>query len=423
MSVSLEITFENGTTQVVTVVKPAVVVGRSRACDVQVGSDVVSSKHAIIRFSGHTAVLEDLGSTNGTFVNGTPVAGSVQFGPGDTVQLGAGGPVLRIRGDAAANAAHGAQRQPITSGNRLLIFGCLAGCLTMFVLFVIAGGATALLLVVSRSGRTVDSIVSNKDELQQSVAFLAAGIKGIRVADGEPVILPLGTGTGFVVTPDGYLFTNRHVVESIVAFQRTGILTIGEQRLTKQQLESGPLVSVSGEIRAVLGGKEYEARVVHVSRKYDFAVLKIDAENLPYFRLASRDEAPLGRDAYALGFPGVARKPLSREQELSNQIKESRASDQVVDLFSSSAFSVVVTKGVVGRVSREEATGITWIAHDVEIRPGNSGGPLCLADGTVVGINTYIYHESEVATIYYSFSIAQLKSELPPIDGLRWTRP
>lgn len=74
-----------------------VVIGRSPGADIVVGDDFVSGRHAIVSPSGEEAVLEDLGSTNGTLLNGQRVTSVQSLRPGDTIEVGA----VRLRVDRA----------------------------------------------------------------------------------------------------------------------------------------------------------------------------------------------------------------------------------------------------------------------------------------------------------------------------------
>ena len=64
------------------------VVGRSTDTDLQLGDTFVSSHHARFLAGSQGLSLEDLGSTNGTTVNGEEVAGQVWLRPGDEVAIG-----------------------------------------------------------------------------------------------------------------------------------------------------------------------------------------------------------------------------------------------------------------------------------------------------------------------------------------------
>jgi hypothetical protein len=71
------------------VVGPAgVTIGRSRQCDVVLNDPNVSRQHAEIRPRGGSWVLSDLGSTNGSLLNGRRIEGPEQVKPGDEIEIG-----------------------------------------------------------------------------------------------------------------------------------------------------------------------------------------------------------------------------------------------------------------------------------------------------------------------------------------------
>lgn len=134
-----------------------------------------------------------------------------------------------------------------------------------------------------------------------------------------------GHGSGFLISPDGYVLTNEHVVR--------------EARFVTVRLANG---------REVLGD------VVRTDAARDVALLKLREQNLPAAALASNYQPPIGADVYAIGTP--------RRENL----------------------DVTVTRGIVSAYRDER--GRKYIQSDVQIHPGNSGGPLVGADGRVVGI-------------------------------------
>jgi len=147
-----------------------------------------------------------------------------------------------------------------------------------------------------------------------------------------------GIGTGIVLTSDGYVLTNRHVVE-------------GSQSLKATMAD----------------GTEYPAEVVTTSNTQDLALVKVDATGLKPAKIGNSDEIKVGQTAIAIG------SPLG-------------------------TFTETVTKGIVSALDRsiqvqDEQTGrpVTLsglIQTDAAINPGNSGGPLLNAAGEVVGVNT-----------------------------------
>ena len=144
-----------------------------------------------------------------------------------------------------------------------------------------------------------------------------------------------GQGSGFIVSPDGYILTNAHVVD--------GAETVNI-RLTDR--------------------REYRAKVVGVDKQTDVAVLKIDASALPYVRLGKSAEANVGEWVVAIGSPY--------------------------------GFENSVTAGIVSAKSRSlpDANYTQFIQTDVAVNPGNSGGPLFNLAGEVIGINSQIYSRS-----------------------------
>ncbi len=153
-------------------------------------------------------------------------------------------------------------------------------------------------------------------------------------------------GAGVVLTPDGYIVTNAHVVQGArkIRVRLPGLEAPG----TDESLPHGPM----------------NAKLVGIDRQSDLAVLKIDATNLPALELADSDRLKQGQVVFAFGSP----------QGLENS----------------------VTMGVVSATSRQvsDENPTTYIQTDAPINPGNSGGPLVDVDGHVVGINTFILSES-----------------------------
>jgi serine protease Do len=141
-----------------------------------------------------------------------------------------------------------------------------------------------------------------------------------------------GEGSGFIVSPDGYILTNAHVVEN------------------------ADEVTVKTTDR-----REYTAKVVGVDGQTDVAVLKIDAKNLPTVQLGNPDKLRPGEWVVAIGSPF--------------------------------GFENSVTAGIVSATSRAMPGGnyTPFIQTDVAVNPGNSGGPLFNMNGEVVGINSQIY--------------------------------
>ena len=141
-----------------------------------------------------------------------------------------------------------------------------------------------------------------------------------------------GMGSGFIVSPDGVIVTNAHVVE-------------GASEVTVKLTDR----------------REFHAKVVGIDKPTDIAVLKIDARDLPVVRTGKPAEARVGDWVLAIGSPF--------------------------------GFENTVTAGIISGKSRSlpDEGYVPFIQTDVAVNPGNSGGPLFNLKGEVIGINSQIY--------------------------------
>jgi serine protease Do len=153
-------------------------------------------------------------------------------------------------------------------------------------------------------------------------------------------------GSGVILSADGYVVTNAHVVQGA---KRIRVRLPGKDDSSPDPLRSQGLVT---------------AKLVGLDHQSDLAVLKIDRTNLPALEFANSDELKQGQVVFAFGSP----------QGLENS----------------------VTMGVVSATARQvsEDNPTTYVQTDAPINPGNSGGPLVDVDGRVVGIDTFILSES-----------------------------
>jgi serine protease Do len=151
-----------------------------------------------------------------------------------------------------------------------------------------------------------------------------------------------GSGSGFIVSADGYILTNNHVVQ-------------GADRVTVRLLDN----------------REFTAKIVGSDPETDVAVIKIEASALPVVRMGNADSTRIGEWVLAIG------NPLGE------------------------AFTFTVTAGIVsakgrllGGLAQSRYTIQDFIQTDAAINPGNSGGPLVNVRGEVIGINAAIASET-----------------------------
>jgi Do/DeqQ family serine protease len=142
-------------------------------------------------------------------------------------------------------------------------------------------------------------------------------------------------GSGFIVRPDGYIFTNFHVVE-------------GADKIDVKLKDD----------------RSFSAKIVGTDEKTDIAVIKIEAKDLPVAQLGDSDAVRVGQFAFAIGAP--------------------------FKLDYTFTYGVVSGKGRSKLISTGGYSISDYLQTDASINPGNSGGPLCDIDGKVIGMNTLI---------------------------------
>ncbi len=144
---------------------------------------------------------------------------------------------------------------------------------------------------------------------------------------------PRGVGSGFILSADGYIMTNAHVVDGADEV----IVTLTDDR-------------------------EFKAKIIGADKRTDVAVVKIEATGLPAIKVGDVNRLKVGEWVLAIGSPFGLKN--------------------------------TVTAGIVSAKQRDTGDYLPFIQTDVAINPGNSGGPLINMRGEVVGINSQIYSRS-----------------------------
>ncbi len=166
-----------------------------------------------------------------------------------------------------------------------------------------------------------------------------------------------GTGSGFIISADGYILTNNHVVEGDSGYD---------------QDEDSEVVRITVQLT---DGREYEAEVVGTDPTTDIAVLKVEAEGLPALSLGDSSQMKVGDIVFAVG------NPLRIGQTVSIGIV---SAVNRTDLG-------IIDQGLRRRGAQGQQPAIeNFIQTDAAINMGNSGGPLVDAQGRVIGINSAI---------------------------------
>ena len=225
-------------------------------------------------------------------------------------------------------------------------------------------GALAALLLVAPPARAQDS-----SGLDPAVAAIAARIPNL-IEEVHPAVVQIlvssygptandpssllteqtGTGSGVIVSSDGYIVTNNHVVE-------------GARRV---QVVLAPPRDIGTEQKSILKqrGEVLGPQVIATDMETDLAVIKVYRENLPFLEFADIDDVRQGELVFAIGSP--------------------------MGLGNSASMGIVSSTA---RQLRPDDT-MVYVQTDAAVNPGNSGGPLVDLHGRVVGINSFILTQS-----------------------------
>jgi serine protease Do len=157
--------------------------------------------------------------------------------------------------------------------------------------------------------------------------------RGRKPAPQQDEDVPRGVGSGFIISADGYVMTNAHVVEG------------------------------ADDVYVTLtDNREYKAKIIGADKRTDVALVKIEGSNLPRLTIGDSNKIKVGEWVIAIGSPFGLQN--------------------------------TVTAGIVSAKARETGEYLPLIQTDVAVNPGNSGGPLLNMRGEVVGINSQIYSRS-----------------------------
>ncbi len=282
-----------------------------------------------------------------------------------------------------------------TKKNGLKIFAVVVS-----VLFALSLGLSAFLLVDRFSGRGNDNSLSASDQTGQEsslpenenapslsiedtpdggtstyadgglsteeiAAKVGTSVVGIEIYDNDYPLEAVSSGSGIIMTEDGYIITNSHVVSGA----------------------DGIVVILSDET-------EYAAMVVGIDSKTDLAVIKVEAHGLPAAEFGDSDALKVGERIVAIGNPTGMNLAGSTTQGIVSGLQR----------------SITLT-------NEETNTAITMevIQVDAAINPGNSGGALINKYGQVVGINSAKVSSTQVEGIGFAIPINTAK---PIVDDL-----
>lgn len=234
-------------------------------------------------------------------------------------------------------------------------FGLLLFNVTLFSTTVSAHGLPGFASLIESSSPAVVQIdtaqshaAGSSNQNTQQPQRNIPGIFGDQFKQQGEANVALAAGSGFIISSDGFVLTNYHVVEG------------------------------SDEIVVRLSDRrEFEAKIIGVDRRSDLALLKIEADNLTALEFANVDQLKVGEWVLAIGSPF--------------------------------GLDYSASVGIVSAIRRSIPTDmgdnyVPFIQSDVALNPGNSGGPLLNLEGKVIGINSLIFSRSG-GSIGLSFAV------------------
>src|SRR5688572_25505201 len=208
-------------------------------------------------------------------------------------------------------------------------------------------GADAFAAVAQRITPAVVRIETEKLAGDRRAKWLPNPLRGLAPSDSSASVPEMAGGSGFLVSPEGYILTNNHVVAD------ADVITV-----------------------TLYNKRSFTARVIGLDPTTDVALIKIEATDLPFVPLGDSDNAKVGEWVLAIGNPGFQDASTLDFTVTSGIIS---AKGRPLSVLNAQA------DGAPGNFAIED-----FIQTDAAINPGNSGGPLVNIRGEVIGINTAI---------------------------------
>jgi pSer/pThr/pTyr-binding forkhead associated (FHA) protein len=355
--------------------------GRASDNDLVLDDRSVSHYHARIDLVAGRPTVLDLGSSNGTWVNGQRISAPQPLQHGDRLQLGGSLFTFQVEGRSLPAKQAGvvpAQRRALSlglllgSGGVILLFGLLAAvALVLGALVLLRRGESTPTPRITATLLSMAATSTPSPTLTPIPSPSAAELRQRALRAVVIVFTPLegtsdqfSSGSGSLLTPAGHILTNFHVigdVESGQYYNQRGLTFVG---LNWEDPEGAPDTFYAAKI--IQANRDLDLVILHVAATEEGDDLPPDLE-FPTLPMGDSDTVSIGDELVVIGFPGLG------------------------------GATVTLTRGTVSGFLEDEAGRPRgWIKTDAEINPGNSGGMAINERGELIGIPTIVVSGREV---------------------------
>ena len=335
-------------------------IGRNADSDIVVADEFVSGKHAVLCFTDRDEVIvQDLGSTNGIFVNDVKVD-TARLNLGDSLHI-ARSP-LRWTDYDTQPAKYPRKGKKNEKSNRwtILTISIVAGAL------LLVGGWFVGIKTGLFNGAATDAIPSdtmpNFSNLNELVKYAEKAVFLIESDDGNGK--PIAYGTGFFVSSSGIGITNAHVLRG----------------------------GTTWKIKTSTGQMHPISVIMKINNTYDYAIFKVISDESFYSLRIAQTPPEKGHDIFVLGNPQGIESTLTKG--IVSGLKGGTEQDVVEGRFSA---------------------GSSYIQIDVAISHGSSGSPVMNMKGEVIGIATLSFAEANCVNCNFALNMDMLKDDLEEV--------
>jgi S1-C subfamily serine protease len=264
------------------------------------------------------------------------------------------------------------------------------------------------------------SLTSVKDDagIKDAVGLVVIGLSATGYL-GEQDYHLWASGSAFAINHNGAMLTNKHVVDEY--------LKLGRAKELKRDFKAKTSATLEEQVWVFVRSEKFDAKVVYISRKNDYAVLHVDHQFPKPFRLKIVPDEMLDADVRAIGFPGTATEGFSDQEILTKETNKNAWHKDIADCLNERDLQYVLTSGRVSQVTDDTVLKAKWLQHSAGIAHGSSGGPLVLfPNATVIGVNTLVAHDFKQGNgteFYRALFLGQFRDDLDKhVPGILWVQ-